>query len=367
MLKCIFTFLVLTLITFSPLNAQVIFEVEGNGLFNQNSGTTLDITNQDDNTNALVRFGDNNLIKYALGYNGNEDAFKISSSTTLGADDFTMSPDGLIGINSLYSGDRILINHNSLSGVDGSAHLALRSTNTSGFSVVNFENLGDDNYFDLSAKATQGNAILNIHHDDGLNEANIMSFDGDNFRVGLHTETPEAYLHLRQEAFGVDVLAIENSSGNDKWSMRIGDEDILIYYNNGLRGGFDVSTGDYNNFPPSAMPRVDPAPSKSVLDQILSITPVSYKSAQNHRKVLGIVPGEGESGEISPYLASDSINQNQVPTNYEQLTIMTLQAIQERHEIIINNREKIDSLKKRTENNRKLLEKLSSELDALKN
>jgi len=65
----------------------------------------------------------------------------------------------------------------------------------------------------------------------------------------------------------VDILAFvnDNDGGSDKWSMRIRDEDILIYYNSDIRGGFDVSTGNYNNFPPSPAKGFTGSYSKSLI------------------------------------------------------------------------------------------------------
>lgn len=341
--------------------AQHPLEVEGNGIFNNGSETILDIQNTDDATNALIRFGDNNTLKYSVGYNGNDGAFKISSASTLGSDDFCTSLSGDFAVNSLPSDHRFLINHNSTSGTGGSAHLTLKSPGTSDFSRLQFENLGDDSYFEFAVRATEGSSLLNIFHTDGLNSANIMSFDGDDFSVGVHTQTPEAYLHLRQLGPSIDALAITNASGNDKWGMRVGDEDILIYYNNVLRGGFDVSTGNYNNFPPSAMPKYNLAPSTSAMDQILAVNFVEYPATNQGNQKAAIDPNNLQ--KINSNLV-EVVSGDYLTINQEGLTVLLIQAIQEQQEIIEMNKQKIHALKEKRQNH---LEQLKAMEIAIKN
>lgn len=61
---------------------QFRLSIQGNGLFSSAASTNVDLKNTDDNTNALLRFGDSNLSKASIGWNGNDDAFKISMATT---------------------------------------------------------------------------------------------------------------------------------------------------------------------------------------------------------------------------------------------------------------------------------------------
>jgi hypothetical protein len=253
-----------------------------------------------------------------------------------------MANTGKIGINTLPSDHRMLILHNSTSGTTGSAQLALRSSSAGDFSRLQFENEGDQSHFILSGRATNGQALLNIYHSDAFSNANIMSFDGDNFRVGVHTETPEAYLHLRQEFAGVDVLAFQNSASTDKWSMRVGDEDILIYYNGGIRGGFDVSTGNYNNFPPAPPPSAERKSPTDVLDQVMQLNPIAIKTSSAQSTVL-LDPRSVE--KINSSLVAHSRDQKNIGLDYNQLVLLSIEAIQQRQEILNKNTERIEKLK----------------------
>jgi len=165
---------------------QYNFIAEGNGLFTSPASTNLDIKNTDDSTNIVVRFGDNNLSKFSAGYSGNQGNFKVSTASTLGVEDLTMGLTGLIAINQVLGNHRVLMYHNSTSGTGGSAHLTLQENNTGDFSRLRFENLSADDYWTLNARATDEDALLNIFYNDRINDANLMSFDGDQIH-GRHT------------------------------------------------------------------------------------------------------------------------------------------------------------------------------------
>lgn len=325
------------------LYSQQIMEIGGNGLFQTSSSTNLDILNYNDITNSLIRIGDNNLVKSSFGYNGIDGAFKISTASTLGTNDFTMASNGKVGINTLPSDHRMLILHNSTSGIAGSAQLGLKTTSGSDFSRLQFENLGEPGHFILAARATEGQALLHIYYSDGgFNDANIMSFDGDGFRVGVHTETPEAYIHLRQEDAGIDALALQNSASTDKWGMRIGDEDILIYYNGGIRGGFDVSTGNYNNFPPTSATIIEKKRSNNVLNQIMKMNFQLVKSNAHQENII-LDPNSFE--QINPELVTSFKGQKYKSLNYNELVILSIEAIQLRQKILNRNTQRIQELK----------------------
>jgi len=313
---------------------QTLFEVEGNGLFTSPSSTMLDVKSIDDNANSLLRFGDLGVAKSALGFNGNEDHFKISMGSTLGRDDLTISQGGRLAIHSLSSDHRFLVRHNSTSGIEGSAQLCMSSSTEAGMSRLRFNNAMDDKYFEMEARAKEGSALLNMHFDDGSQDEDILSLDGDLFRVGILQTAPEGYLHIRQLSAGVDALAFENdaTSGSDKWSMRVGDEDILIYYNGGIRGGFDATTGNYNNFPPmSSALRDNIAESSGALNLLLSIEPEFRAGVSTDQGVLNdqtdlrgvdeqlvFVYNEGEAMDVSG----------------ESIRIILASALEERTEII---------------------------------
>lgn len=316
-------------------------EIEGNGLFISPASTNVDIKNIDDNTNALIRFGDNNIIKASAGFNGNDDAFKISMGTTLGREDFTISESGLIGVNTLPSNHRLLIRHNSVAGT--SAHLTLRENNTSDFARLRFDNDGDD-VWTLAARATDGSAILNVFHNNGTNFANIMSFDGDLHRVGIHNTSPEAYLHIRQASNSVPALILQNDdlTGAEKWQILVnGDSDLEFQFEGEKRGTFSSTTGAYTAFPPSSSAKVVKSlADEKILDHILKLKPVYYENPHSSHPSLGLDPLQVE--RINPDWIVKSEDGNKKGINYNNFLILSLRALQEQQQIIDNQEREIE-------------------------
>lgn len=330
--------------------SQTPLLIEGNGLFSSAATTNLDIQNTNDNTNALIRFGDNDLLKASFGFNGNEDVFKISMGNTLDRDDWTISESGLIGINNLPTGHRFFIQHNSTSGLSGSSHLTLEEGATSDFARLRFENVGETDYWTIDARATEGSAQMNFIYDTGT-PTTIMALDGEAFRVGIHQEAPQAYLHIKQQSAGVDALAIENdnATGGDKWSFRVGSEDILIYFNGDIRGGFDVSTGNYNNFPPSpaggSTAQLRTGTPEPVLDKVLQLKPLLSAEKKNSETALSFHPAELE--QTNPGWVIRSEDGRQAGVDYHQFSVLAIKAIQEQQSLMETQEKKIAVLKAR--------------------
>jgi len=228
--------------------AQTPFQVEGNGLFTSPASTNVDIKNTDDNTNALVRFGDDNTSKSSVGFNGNDDVFKISMGSTLGRNDFTISEDGRIGVNSLPESHRLFILHNSTSGTLGSAHLTLQESGPTGFARLRFENAGLDAMWTIAGRTEDDEANLNFFYNNGTDFANVLSLDGDDFRVGILETEPEAYLHIKQNEIGVPALILENdnTTGGEKWAFVVAESDLELYFEGVLKGSFSSATGAYS-------------------------------------------------------------------------------------------------------------------------
>jgi hypothetical protein len=315
-------------------------EVEGNGLFISPASTNVDIKNTDDNTNALIRFGDNNIIKASAGFNGNNDAFKISMGNTLGREDFTISETGLIGVNSLPSTHRFLIQHNSTAGT--SAHLTLRENSTADFARLRFDNGGDD-IWTLAARATEGSAILNVFHNNGTSSANIMSFDGDLHRVGIHKTAPEAYLHIRQASNSVPALLLQNDdqTGGEKWQILVnGNSDLEFQFEGVIRGTFSSATGAYTAFPPPSVQSGRSMADEKILEKILQLNPVSYGYARSSQPSLGLDPRQVE--QINPDWVVKSEDGNKTGINYHDFMILSIRALQEQQQIIDTQEQEIE-------------------------
>ena len=82
--KIIWSGLALMLLTLQFGIGQNRFRVEGAGIFRSSASTNVDVLSEDDNTNSLVRFGDNSTNKVSFGYNGNNDN---NNHTAEGQDD----------------------------------------------------------------------------------------------------------------------------------------------------------------------------------------------------------------------------------------------------------------------------------------
>ncbi len=315
---------------------QNLLEVEGNGLFTSPSSTNVDLKNTNSNTNASIRFGDNNLIKASAGFNGLHDVFQISMGSTLSTNNLTISESGNIGINSLPGNHRFQILHNSTA---ASAHLRLQESNTAGFARLRFENAGDDGLWTIAGKATEGSANLNFFHHDGTNFGNILSIDGDDFHVGIMTTAPEGYLHIKQQIEGVHALILENNTNGEKWAFQVGLDDLDVYLDNFHIGSFDAVTGAYSFFgAPSAM-FAQPAPANGVLEKISKLKTSSYARNAGEKGMLSLNPQEVE--KIDPTWVVRSEDGAKVGFSQHTLAIVAIQSIQEQQAIIQQQKEEI--------------------------
>ena len=325
--------------------AQNRFSVEGTGRFFSASSTKVDVLNIDDNTNALIRFGDNEVLKTSIGFNGNQDAFVLSMGNTLGRDDLTMDATGRIGINSYPTDHRFFIQHNSTSGTGGSSHLTLEEVGSNDFNRLRFQNANENGIWTMAARATDDDALMNIFYNDGVNFANIMSFDGDQFRVGIHQTTPDAFLHIKQNTAGVDALKFENddATGGETWGFRIGDNDILLYFEGAIRGGFDSDDGAYNNFPPpAAFADAEVAFREGVLTDIMKLTPLQSGKLRSRTNSISLDPRAVE--RINPAWVRYSEDGEHVGINYQHITILAIKSIQEQQAIMEDQRADIEQL-----------------------
>ncbi len=299
MYKLLFTKIFLIVSYLTEIEAQHL-EVNGNGAFTAPSEISLEVKNSNDNTNSLIRFGDNNVSKSAFGFNGNDDAFKISMGTTLGPDDLTISQTGSIGVNTLPSSHKMFILHNSTSGTSGSEHLSLKENNNGDFARMRSSNQGDDNFFSIEANSVEGSAKMNFNYNDGFS-TNIMTLDGEQFQVGINQTTPEAYLHITQPNASLDQIVFENDAagGSDRVDWRVGSDDILIYFDQGLRAAFDAADGSLNNFPlpPPPVNSVEDYSSEEVLEQINKLQPKLLQTDQSNTTLI-LNPDEVE--QINP-------------------------------------------------------------------
>lgn len=338
-------FLTLSNVSFS----QILFDFEGNGNIAHDDTTRLTVKSLNSN-NSLIRFGSDDVSKFSLGYNSTKDIMQLCAGTSLTSDAFTMgigSFTNRFALNSIPSTHRFLIRHNSTSGTTGSAHLTIQETVGTDFGRLRFENENQDGQWVVAARSTNGESLLNFFYNDGLNFANVLSMDGDLFRVGIHQTEPEAYLHIKQQTAGVDVLKFENDdqTGGEIWGWRVGDNDILIYFEGGIRGSFNSDDGVYTNFPPPppAESHVYKSKEKELMKQFRQIESKVYRNKsgrQNH--VLDPYQIQKVNNDWVVY-SEDNAN---LGINHEQMIALSIEAIKEQQNIIEDQAERINKMEK---------------------
>lgn len=251
-MKHLIGILVLVSMGSGTLFAQSRFEIAGDSKVSNSGDTFVHIISKDVSSTARLELGDDLTYKGGVAYNGLEDFMILRGTPVEGH--LMMNTAGNIGLNEEPGSARLFIKQNSGSGYGGVSQIRLEESETSGQSVIKFTNDGSSEAWSMAARADEnGGSLIMTKHEDS-DATDFFTLDGANFMVGIHQNSPEAYLHLKQQFAGVDALAFEepNSQGPDKWSFRVGSTDILIYFNEGIRGGFDAQTGNYNDFPPSS-------------------------------------------------------------------------------------------------------------------
>ncbi len=351
--QILWTFFSLVLLTSFSVSSQTHFLSEGNGLFEAEDVTRVTIRGKTNTDNALLRLGNEGASKISLGYHASDDVWKVSNGTNLSNNGLTMGLSTFtnrFGVNSLPTTHRFQIRHNSTSGVGGSSHLHLLETGLGDYSRLRFGNEGDDGLWTLAARATDGDALFNIFYNDGVNFANIMSFDGDLFRVGIHETSPDAFLHIKQLTAGVDALKLVNDdqTGGETWGFRVGDNDVLIYFEGGLRASINSDDGVYTNFPP---PPASSARSvgfldEKVLEKVIEINPVAYRTKD-----------EATRYRLDPYQISEISKDWVVPSedgtklgiNQEQFLALFIQSIKEQQTMLTEHKKLIQEFQRENE------------------
>ena len=342
--------IILPLIVFLPSGHAQIFEVEGNGVFKDSLACRITLKSLE--KNALIRFGDITESKVSLGYQVDDDLFSLSEGSQLSNQGLTMglsTNKNKFALNDLPSIHRFLITHNSTSGPGGSAHLTLLENDDDGLARIRFTNTNTNDYWTQAVRAEDNNAVMNFYYHDGIDGTNILSIDGDAHRVGIHKTNPEAYLHLKQETSGVDVLKFENDdqTGGETWGFRVGDNDILIYYEGGIRGSFDDVDGAYTNFPPpAALSRSQKKPVASVLEQVKSL-PLGMQ-VKNDSKRLELNPYE--LIKTHPEWVVQSEDGEHLGIDHAHFSAVALKALQEQQLLLEEFAEKIKKLEELVNN-----------------
>lgn len=331
--------------------SQQQFDFEGNGTIAHDAATRLTVKSYDSLSNSLIRFGSNDVAKFSFGYNASMDILQLCAGNTIGSNSFTMGINSFtnrFAINSVPTAHRFLIRHNSTSGASGSSHLTLQENDIDGFGRVRFQNEDEDGYWLMSARSTNGQSRFKLKYDDGLNAADIMSVDGDLFRVGIHQNNPDAYLHIKQSTAGVDALKFENddSTGGEIWGWRVGDNDILIYFEGGLRGSFCSDDGVYTNFPPPPPPAnsyLYKSNPDEFLEQFRQIRSTIYKNKSGRVRHV-IDPYQLQ--KVNKDWVVFSEDKTKLGINHEQLIVLSIEAVKEQQNIIDSQAKKIEELEK---------------------
>ncbi|WP_304234187.1 hypothetical protein [Jiulongibacter sediminis] len=350
--------LVLLLFSFPFLdsNAQEFLDVAGGNASIVNTGTTkLEILSKSASGSAGVGFGDDNTVKAVTGYSGGDDLFKINHTPELTSNHLTIDNSGMIGLNSVPANARLFIKHNSTSGLSGSAHLEIQETGSSDFARLKFTNEGNTAQWTMAARSEDGSALLNFFYNDGTDFANILSLDGDLFRVGIRQTEPEAYLHIRQVDANVDALILENDdqTGGEKWGLRIEDDDLEFRFEGDLRAYISSATGAYTAVPPvSSSSNLRKASGTSEDEIMNTISQFDLRNPEDLKEMETVLPGLFHQAEGSENLLLD----------YSQLNVISLSALKKQKALYENQMEQLIEIDQKTKSLERRLAKLEETL-----
>lgn len=315
-----------------PAQSQTLLEVVGDSKVSKDEDATVSLLSKYISETARLELSDNLTYKAGVDYNGLLDLLILRGLKSAG--DIFMNGSGKIGVNEEPGDARLFIKQNSTSSYSGLAQLQLEESELTDESFMKFTNQGSAEAWGIAARA--GAKLILTKHE-SLNTTDIMAMDGASFMVGIHQNSPEAYLHIKQQFAGVDALAFEepDGQGGDKWSFRIGDEDILIYYNGGIRGGFDVSTGNYNAFPPSPAAMIQ-SKTRTAASAIWELNPGLISTKQGEQFAFDLSASSEQNGLIQR-------KDGQLGYDPKEVALATFEAFQTLHKAALERQARIDS------------------------
>lgn len=340
----------------SYLNAQDFLDVAGGNALITNTGTAkLEVLSKTVSSTGGIGLGDDNTLKSIIAYDGLNGLLRINNAPDFTPKHLTIDDAGMVGLNAFPANARLFINHNSTSGLSGSAHIELQETGTSDFSRLKFTNTGNTAQWTLAARSEVGNSLFNFFYNNGTDFANILSLDGDNFRVGIRQTSPEAYLHIKQVDADIDALILENDdqTGSEKWGLRIGNDDLEFRYEGELRAYISAATGAYTAVPPVAEFSGARVSSSKEQEQVMEMLyQINLNEPESLKKM--------EQAWPSLFYTLDGYSEKQL--DYSQLNVLSLMALKNQKELFERQTQQLAEIDQETSELLKRLENLERNL-----
>lgn len=177
-----------------------------------NTNAIIEIATTSNSHDAVVKFGEGgNANDATMGFDGIDDAFKISMGSQLGNDGITvenLGNDNRIGMGALPDPDaKVIISHNSAANLPSDPHLRLEENNSGDLARLEFGNFDRAEYWHMNAGYLSGDPKMNFMYHDGTSGDLIVTIDGDDGRVGIQ-RSPS------MNAFEVEGDASKSTAGD---------------------------------------------------------------------------------------------------------------------------------------------------------
>ncbi len=339
-------------------------EVDGDVRISNSSNLSadLEIITSGANSTAAIKMGAGGSATASLNYNSTNEVLRLSPSIspTSNNDVLNMAVGntntGHLGLNTLPTEDRFIINHNSGSGV----HLNLRENNNSDFARQRFSNFNIDSYWDLAARgdlSVSDPARFNIYYYNGTSGTNLLSVDGEEERIGLRKVNPASDFHIRQNASNniTTGIRLEDNDGT-YWNVWVDNLDDYLFNNDGTGvAQIEDGTGNYQAFSDRRL-KSNIESMESVLSEVKDLRPVWYtfNADEKQKKTLGFIAQEVE--EVLPDFVDTE--KEYYALTYDYFGVLAIKAIQEQQEIIEEKEDRIRDLEQRLADLEETLERV---------
>ncbi|MCB0667674.1 MAG: tail fiber domain-containing protein [Saprospiraceae bacterium] len=170
----------------------------------------------------------------------------------------------------------------------------------------------------------------------------VWGHSSNNFGV-VGTSGSGAGGYFRSDSLAVELkghLNLQSLTNSHDWRFEINSSDgyLLLFYNNVFKGSFNNSTGNYTSISDQRFKNGISTISNSILNDILSLRPVSYKMVdqEENQRSYGLIAQEVR--EILPELIEENILEEEkiLSISYTELIPILIKGMQEQQRQIDN-------------------------------